>query len=156
MSPQAAHAFKRFPSSGEDVFRSEVFAGLSAHPRSLSPRWFYDQRGSELFEEITALPEYYVTRAEYNILLHHATEVARITGSGRALIERITARFNLNLIHRINRELRGAMPVDAFRHVALWNDCEFWDQPQLVCFVIARRYRTLDPGVIAGKYRCGE
>jgi len=246
MSPNAAHALRHFPSSSEDLFRTEVFAGLSARPRALSPRWFYDRRGSELFEAITALPEYYLTRAEHNILSHHATEIARITGTGRALIELgsgssvktslllnalapsayvpidisgdflhqsaaalakrfpalsihpviadfmhpfilpvavrnlsrvgyfagstignmtvpvaveflrgiartlgedallligidrikdaerliaayddaqgVTARFNLNLIHRINRELQGTIPVEAFRHVALWND----------------------------------
>jgi len=248
MPAHAAHALKRLPSSAEDLFRTEVFAGLSARPRALSPRWFYDRRGSELFEAITALPEYYLTRAEYDILLRHAPEIARITGSGRALIELgsgssvktplllnalaprayvpidisgdflhqsaaalakrfpalsihpliadfmnpftlpgpvrslprvgyfagstignmtvpvaveflratartlgedaflligidrikdakrliaayddtqgVTAQFNLNLIHRINRDLRGTMPARAFRHVALWNDYE--------------------------------
>ncbi len=248
MSSQTALVFKSVAFSSENLFRSEVFAGLSARPRTLSPRWFYDRRGSELFEAITALPEYYVTRAEYNILLRHAAEIARITGVCRALIELgsgssvktplllnalspsayvpidisgeflhqsaaalgkrfpelsiypliadflepfalpapvrnlrrvgyfagstignmivpvaveflrttartlgedaflligidrikdkkrlvaayddaqgITARFNLNLIHRINRELQGTIPAGAFRHVALWNDYE--------------------------------
>jgi L-histidine N-alpha-methyltransferase len=248
MSPHTALALKHAAFSCEDPFLTEVFAGLNGRPRSLSPRWFYDRRGSELFEAITALPEYYVTRAEYNILLHHAPEIARMTGFGRALIELgsgssvktplllnalapsayvpidisgdflhqsagalakrfpalpihpliadfmepftlpaavrnlrrvgyfagstignmtvpvavdflratartlgqdallligidrikdtkrlvaayddaqgITARFNLNLIHRINRELQGTMPVEAFRHLALWNDDE--------------------------------
>jgi L-histidine Nalpha-methyltransferase len=248
MSPHAAHALKHIPSSSEDLFRTEVFAGLSARPRTLSPRWFYDHRGSELFEAITELPEYYPTRAEYNILREHAEAIARITGVGRALIELgsgssvktplllnalassayvpidisgdflhqsaaalakrfpelaihpviadfmepftlparvrnvpkvcyfagstignmtvpvaveflrgtartlgkdallligidrikdekrlvaayddsqgVTAQFNLNLIHRINRELQGTIPVEAFRHVALWNDYE--------------------------------
>jgi L-histidine Nalpha-methyltransferase len=248
MSAHAAHAFKFVASSTEDLFRTEVFAGLNARPRALSPRWFYDRRGSELFEAITALPEYYLTRAEYNILLQHAADIARIAGSGRALIELgsgssaktplllnalapsayvpidisgdflhqtaaalatrypalsihpviadfmdafmlpaavrnlprvgyfagstignmtvpvaveflratartlgedallligvdrikdakrviaayddaqgVTARFNLNLIDRINRELQGTIPVGAFRHMALWNDYE--------------------------------
>jgi L-histidine Nalpha-methyltransferase len=248
MPPQAAHALKYLPAASEDLFRSEVLAGLSARPRALSPRWFYDRRGSELFEAITALPEYYLTRAEYHILLQHAAEIARISGTGRALIELgsgssvktplllnalapsayvpidisgdflhqsagalakrfpalsihpviadfmapftlpaavrnlprvgyfagstignmsvavaveflrstartlgedallligidrikdpkrltaayddaqgVTARFNLNLIHRINRELQGTIPVGAFRHVAHWNDYE--------------------------------
>jgi L-histidine N-alpha-methyltransferase len=247
MSPQTAYALKSVPCD-DDPFRAEVVAGLNARPRALSPRWFYDHRGSELFEAITALPEYYVTRAEYNILVRHAADIARITGSGRALIELgsgssvktplllnalapsayvpidisgeflhqsaaalakrypalpvhpliadfmhpfnlpspvrnlprvcyfagstignmtvpvaveflratarsmgedaflligidrikdarrlvaayddsqgVTARFNLNLIHRINRELQGTIPVSAFRHVALWNDHE--------------------------------
>jgi L-histidine Nalpha-methyltransferase len=248
MPPPAAQAFKHVHSSMEDLFRAEVLAGLGALPRSLSPRWFYDRRGSELFEAITALPEYYPTRAEYEILIHHAPEIARISGDSRALIELgsgssvktplllnallpsayvpidisgeflhqsaaalakrfpalpiypvvadfmypftlpapvrnlskvgyfagstignmtvpvatdflraiahtlgkdsflligidrikdagrliaayddaqgITARFNLNLIHRINRELQGTIPVEAFRHVAIWNDFE--------------------------------
>jgi L-histidine N-alpha-methyltransferase len=47
---------------------ADVRAGLAASPRSLPPRWFYDQRGSELFEAITRLPEYYLTRAETAIL----------------------------------------------------------------------------------------
>jgi L-histidine Nalpha-methyltransferase len=248
MPPPAAQAFKHVHSSMEDLFRAEVLAGLGALPRTLSPRWFYDRRGSELFEAITALPEYYPTRAEYEILIHHAPEIARISGDSRALIELgsgssvktplllnallpsayvpidisgeflhqsaaalakrfpalpiypvvadfmypftlpapvrnlskvgyfagstignmtvpvatdflraiahtlgkdsflligidrikdagrliaayddaqgITARFNLNLIHRINRELQGTIPVEAFRHVATWNDFE--------------------------------
>jgi L-histidine N-alpha-methyltransferase len=248
MSPQTGYALKYISDSSEDLFRTEVLAGLSARPRALSPRWFYDRRGSELFEAITALPEYYLTRAEYNILLQHAHEIALISGTGRALIELgsgssvktplllnalapsayvpidisgdflhqsadalarrfpalsihpliadfmaaftlpaavrhlprlgyfagstignmtvpvaveflratartlgkdallligvdrvkdskrliaayddaqgVTARFNLNLIQRINRELQGTMPVASFRHLALWNDYE--------------------------------
>jgi L-histidine Nalpha-methyltransferase len=246
MFAQAAHVLKPVTSSCDDLFRTEVFAGLGARPRTLSPRWFYDRRGSELFEAITELPEYYLTRAEYNILYENAPEIARITGSGRALIELgsgssaktplllnalapsayvpidisgdflhqstaalakrfptlsiypviadfmepfympaparhlprigyfagstignmtvpvaveflrttahtlgdeallligidrvkdprrliaayddaqgVTALFNLNLLHRINRDLKGTIPVSAFRHIALWND----------------------------------
>jgi L-histidine N-alpha-methyltransferase len=54
---------------------ADVRAGLSRRPRSLSPRWFYDQRGSELFETITRLPEYYQTRTEASILASAADEV---------------------------------------------------------------------------------
>ena len=56
MSSHAVHTLERVRSSGEDVFLTEVIAGLSARPRTLSPRWFYDRRGSELFEAITQLP----------------------------------------------------------------------------------------------------
>jgi L-histidine Nalpha-methyltransferase len=232
----------------DDQFRSEVLVGLNGRPRTISPRWFYDHRGSELFEAITALPEYYLSRAEYNILLRNAAEIGGIVGAGRALIELgsgssvktplllnalapsayvpidisgdflhqsaaslakrfpslpihpviadfmgpfglpahvrdlprvgffagstignmtvpvaveflrttartlgddafllvgidrikepnrlvaayddaqgVTARFNLNLLHRINRELQGTIPVAAFRHIARWNDYE--------------------------------
>jgi L-histidine N-alpha-methyltransferase len=48
--------------------RRDALVGLSAHPRSLPPKYFYDERGSELFERITHLPEYYLTRAEWRIL----------------------------------------------------------------------------------------
>ena len=47
---------------------AEVAAGLSAPQKELSPKYFYDQRGSELFEEITRLPEYYPTRTERALL----------------------------------------------------------------------------------------
>jgi L-histidine N-alpha-methyltransferase len=53
--------------------------GLTATPKDIPPKWFYDERGSELFESITRLPEYYPTRAEHSILVAHATDVAEIT-----------------------------------------------------------------------------
>jgi dimethylhistidine N-methyltransferase len=56
--------------------RADVLAGLAAPPRTLSPKWFYDAHGSELFEQITALPEYYLTRAEHEILTGHAAQIA--------------------------------------------------------------------------------
>jgi L-histidine N-alpha-methyltransferase len=230
------------------AFRADVLAGLSARPRAIPARWFYDRRGSELFEAITHLPEYYLTRVERSILAAHATDVAVLAGPGSAVIEfgsgssaktplllsavapsayvpidisgqflresaaalakqfpelpihpvegdfmrplvlppaigdarrlgffpgstignmtapaavdllramadtlgqgsklligidrikpanvlipayddaqGVTAEFNLNLLHRINRELDGNLPTCAFRHVARWNDTE--------------------------------
>jgi dimethylhistidine N-methyltransferase len=227
-------------------FRADVLAGLERRPRAIPARWFYDRRGSELFEEITALPEYYPTRTETAILERACPEVVAIAGLGRAVVEfgsgssaktpillrcaapsayvpidisgeflressralsaafpdllvlpfeadfmrplslprtiadtpklgffpgstignmtplmavdllramraslgegaqlligmdrikdeetlvaayddaaGVTARFNLNLLERINRELDGTVPVDAFRHRAIWND----------------------------------
>jgi L-histidine Nalpha-methyltransferase len=61
------------------ALRSDVLAGLTAAPKSLPPKWFYDARGSELFEQITALPEYYPTRAEREILGTYAAEIAATT-----------------------------------------------------------------------------
>lgn len=248
MSPHALGTVERLRPAADELFRQEVIAGLSARPRTISPRWFYDRRGSELFEEITCLPEYYLTRAERSLLQEHAGEIARLAGRGRTVIElgsgssvktalllealgaaayvpidisadflreaatrlarrfpglpihpvaadfmrpfslpqglrdraplayfagstignmavkvavdflrniartlgassllligidRIkdpqrllaayddaqgtTAQFNLNLLHRINRELRAGIPVGDFRHVARWNDYE--------------------------------
>jgi dimethylhistidine N-methyltransferase len=230
----------------DPAFRADVLAGLAMRPRAIPARWFYDRRGSELFEAITQLPEYYPTRIETALLAEHSAEVAEIVGPGRAVVEfgsgsslktphllsavspaayvpidisgeflresanalaadfpklhiepveadftrpidtpasiaampklgffpgstignmvartavnllramvetlgegsmlligmdrvkssdvlipayddaqGITAQFNLNLLHRINRELGGDIPVDAFRHRAIWND----------------------------------
>ena len=232
----------------DPAFRAEVLAGLSTRPRAIPARWFYDRRGSELFEAITQLPEYYLTRAERSILSAHAGDVAVQVGTGCVVVEfgsgssaktplllsaaapsayvpidisgeflhesvahlarqfphvpihpvagdfmrplrlpssignaprlgffpgstignmtaaaavdllramadtlglgaklligidrikptdvllsayddaqGVTAQFNLNLLHRINRELRGNIPVSAFRHVVRWNDTE--------------------------------
>jgi L-histidine Nalpha-methyltransferase len=68
-------------------FRADVLAGLAARPRAIPARWFYDRRGSELFEAITQLPEYYLTRTERSILSAHAADVATLTGSGSVVVE---------------------------------------------------------------------
>lgn len=228
------------------AFRSDVLAGLAQPQKAVPARWFYDDAGSRLFEEITRLPEYYPTRAETEILRARGAEFAALIGPGRAVVEfgsgssvktplllsaiapaayvpldisgdflraaaadlaakfpgvpvypveadfmrkvalpkevaalpklgffpgstignmvartavdllrsmrltlgtgaqlligmdlikdtgiltaayddaaGVTARFNLNLLHRINRELAGDIPVDAFTHEARWND----------------------------------
>jgi dimethylhistidine N-methyltransferase len=232
----------------DPAFRADVLRGLAARPRAIPARWFYDKRGSELFEDITGLPEYYPTRIETALLRAHCAEVGRIAGAGRAVVEfgsgssvktphllsqvapsayvpidisgeflressaalaaqfpalpvypveadfmhpirlpdavadapklgffpgstignmvprtgadllramreslgegamlligmdrikdvdvlisayddaaGVTAAFNLNLLERINRELDGDIPVDAFRHRAIWNEME--------------------------------
>lgn len=59
--------------------RADVRAGLTSDPKWLSPKWFYDATGSELFERITRLPEYYQTRAEQQILQQHAMDIAELT-----------------------------------------------------------------------------
>ncbi len=238
----------RPPFAADPAFRRDVLEGLAARPRTIPPRWFYDRTGSALFEEITTLPEYYLTRTERSLLQSAATEIASLVGAGRAVVEfgsgsssktpillsalrpaayvpidisgdmlresasklatmfaglpicpiegdfthavrlppaaerrprigffpgstignllvpdavnllramastlgggsmlligvdrikdeslllpayddaaGVTAAFNRNILHRINRELRGSIPVEAFRHLALWNDQE--------------------------------
>ncbi|MFH8575159.1 L-histidine N(alpha)-methyltransferase [Streptomyces zaomyceticus] len=71
--------------AGADL-RTDVLHGLTRSPKELPPKWFYDARGSELFEEITRLPEYYPTRAEREILKERAPEIAAATGA-RTLVE---------------------------------------------------------------------
>ncbi|WP_293880582.1 L-histidine N(alpha)-methyltransferase, partial [Sphingomonas sp.] len=69
------------------AFRSDVLAGFAARPRAIPARWFYDRTGSELFEAVTGLPEYYPTRVETALLAKHGGDVARIAGPGRAVVE---------------------------------------------------------------------
>jgi L-histidine Nalpha-methyltransferase len=59
--------------------REEARLGLTSTPKELQPKWFYDERGSELFDAITRLPEYYLTRAERSILARRAGDIAAIT-----------------------------------------------------------------------------
>ena len=63
------------------ALRRDVFDGLQKTPKSLPPKWFYDSVGSDLFDQITRLPEYYPTRAEAEILRSRAAEVASATGA---------------------------------------------------------------------------
>ncbi len=233
-------------SGADPAFRNDVLAGLAAPAKAVPARWLYDRRGSELFDAITRLPEYYLTRADAELIERHAPDVAAIAGTGDAVVEfgsgsstktplllralspsayvpidisgaflrdavetlqelfptlpihtveadfmrpihlpdavadvtklgffpgstignlvpgtavdllramretlgvgaflligidrvkpvetllaayddadGVTAEFNLNLLHRINRELSGTIPIEAFRHRAVWND----------------------------------
>ncbi|MFM9584963.1 L-histidine N(alpha)-methyltransferase [Streptomyces caniscabiei] len=68
------------------ALRADVLEGLTRTPKTLPPKWFYDARGSELFEKITELPEYYPTRAEREILVGRAGEIAAASGA-RTLVE---------------------------------------------------------------------
>jgi L-histidine N-alpha-methyltransferase len=69
-----------------EALRADARAGLTATPKTLPPKWFYDARGSALFEDITRLPEYYPTRAEREIMVARAGDIARITHA-KTLIE---------------------------------------------------------------------
>ncbi len=65
--------------TGDDLraaLRSDAERGLQSTPKDIPPKWFYDTRGSELFDDITRLPEYYPTRAEAAILDAHAGDIA--------------------------------------------------------------------------------
>ncbi|QBI53243.1 L-histidine N(alpha)-methyltransferase [Streptomonospora litoralis] len=63
------------------TLRADAVEGLSSRPKALPPKWFYDERGSVLFEEITRLQEYYPTGAERAILQRRTPEIARIAGA---------------------------------------------------------------------------
>lgn len=71
----------------DPAFREDVLRGLRSRPRTIPARWLYDRRGSELFEEITRLPEYYPTRTEARILEHACADLLARIGPGRAVVE---------------------------------------------------------------------
>jgi L-histidine N-alpha-methyltransferase len=102
MTPDAPGGPDR--AGGDRELRADALAGLTTRPKSMPPKWFYDEHGSGLFERITRLPEYYLTRAETEILTDRASQIAADTrartlidlGSGssaksRILIEAMTA-----------------------------------------------------------------
>src|SRR5215467_5695646 len=99
----------------EASLRADALAGLTATPKSLPPKWFYDERGSALFDKITRLDEYYPTRAEREILAASAAEIAHTTraatlvelGSGTA----DKTRLLLDAL-RIRGTLAEYVPVD--------------------------------------------
>jgi L-histidine Nalpha-methyltransferase len=74
------------PGGGARMAR-EVRLGLTATPKELAPKYFYDERGSQLFERITELPEYYPTRAERSILSDRAAEIVTAAGEPGTLVE---------------------------------------------------------------------
>jgi dimethylhistidine N-methyltransferase len=69
------------------AFAQDVLEGLSLQPKRLSPKYFYDAVGSELFEQITRLPEYYPTRTELGILRDRGPDIAKLVPQGAALVE---------------------------------------------------------------------
>jgi len=134
------------PDDAARELRNDALAGLTAQPRWLSPKWFYDAAGSELFEHITKLPEYYQTRAEHEILSHHAGEIAERTGAA-TLVELGSGssektRLLLDALHRAGT-LRSFVPLDvsesALRSAA---EAVASDYPQLLVHGVVGDFTT--------------
>ena len=133
--------------SPDDLSRAlcaDVSRGLTASPKELPPKWFYDDRGSQLFDEITRLPEYYLTRCERDILVRRAPDIARLTaahtlvelGSGtsektRLLIRALTA----------HGTLRRFVPFDVSEGVLRW-----------AAEVINKEYPDLEVHAVVGDF----
>ena len=75
------------PRPSLDDITADVLAGLSATPRRLPSKYFYDRRGSELFEQITRQPEYYLTRVELALLADAGADIARAVGPRVHVVE---------------------------------------------------------------------
>lgn len=133
VSDERRFTLRRAPAPGDD-FAHDVRAGLTASAKRLSPRWFYDDLGSALFDAICFLPEYYVMRAEAEVLRAHGAEMTAAfgapvrlieLGSGaarktRILLDAVTARqadleyapvdIDAAMLERIGRELTAEYP----------------------------------------------
>lgn len=93
---------------GRRAFLSDVIAGLAADPKQIPPKYFYDERGSQLFEAITRTPEYYPTRTETGLLTEQAKAIARFVPTDAALVE-----FGAGSLTKA-RILLAAAPIKAF------------------------------------------
>ena len=88
MASSSGIALVNLDEDGVDrAFRKDVLDGLKQEPKAIPARWLYDDAGSQLFEDITQLPEYYPTRAETEILTARGDEFAELIGAGRAVVE---------------------------------------------------------------------
>lgn len=99
--------------SADDDFAAAVHRGFGAQPKAVPAKFFYDRRGSELFEQICELPEYYPTRTEIALLERHAGEIAAAIGGQAALIE-----FGAGALRKVRLlldalpDLRAYLPID--------------------------------------------
>src|SRR5262245_43903642 len=97
----------------ENALARDILNGLSADVKTLPSRWLYDERGSELFEEITRLDEYYLTRAETSILRERQRDIADFVESGAILVEYgAGAGVKTELVLAGLRDPRGYVPID--------------------------------------------
>src|SRR4030088_2086601 len=110
------HVERRLPEGFlADSLRADARAGLTATPKFLPPKWFYDANGSALFEKITDLPEYYPTRAEREILRTAAGQIARSSRAGTLVELGSGSSEKTRLLIDALREagpLRSYVPVD--------------------------------------------
>src|SRR5262249_39088234 len=120
MTPDHSPARRAAAPCPDAEFAASVLKGLSNPRKSLPCKYFYDARGSELFEQITQLPEYYLPRAEIAILKAHAGELASGVPEGAVLVEfgsGLSRKTEILLGHR--RDLRAYLPVDVSQDALL-------------------------------------
>ncbi|WP_238257080.1 L-histidine N(alpha)-methyltransferase, partial [Methylorubrum podarium] len=113
IDPRLTETSPAAPITEDGLFLADVWNGLGASPKALPAKYFYDAAGSGLFEQITALPEYYPTRTELGILDARGPEIAALLPKGAALVEfgsGSTAKLRRLLRHL--PELSAYLPVD--------------------------------------------
>lgn len=147
------------PGAATEIFAADVLAGLSANPKTLLPKYFYDSVGSQLFEQITLLPEYYPTRTELRILRENAAALAALMPKDAALIEfgagsAIKAKILLNAAPQISSyvpvDISAEFLADEARRLER-------DVPRISVHPVAADFTTAVelPAAIRGKPRVG-
>jgi dimethylhistidine N-methyltransferase len=153
LAPDLAEAGDR------EEFRDAVLAGLALKPRAIAPKFLYDARGSELFDAICELPEYYLTRTETGILTDCAAELARLAGPGCALVEFGSgSSVKTRLLLDAMPDLAAYVPIDISRqHLDLTAERLRRDYPRLRVEPVCADYMALDalPVDINGAPRLG-
>jgi dimethylhistidine N-methyltransferase len=122
----AQAARRAAPSATASAFATDVVEGLTAKPKSLAPKYFYDLAGSALFDRITELPEYYPTRSEIGILRDNAPAIASLFPQNCALIE-----FGGGSSRKARILLGAAATVEAYVPVDISGDFLQQDAAQL-------------------------
>jgi uncharacterized SAM-dependent methyltransferase len=128
MAPVTQTAFRYEPIETESPFAQDVIAGLTARPKRLPPKYFYDEAGARLFEEITELPEYYPTRCELAILREHSPEMARFFPSGSTLVE-----FGSGSSRKVHILLAAAPTIAAYVPVDISSQMLLQEAQELRC-----------------------
>jgi dimethylhistidine N-methyltransferase len=117
----------------ESDFPDALLAGLSAKPKRLACKYFYDAEGAKLFQKICTLPEYYLTRTELSLLRQHANEIGRLIGPGAEIVE-----FGAGSSHKIALLLAGLEQPRAYIPIDI--------SPDSLTTLVAR-VRTEHPGL---------
>jgi dimethylhistidine N-methyltransferase len=153
-----ALADAHLPDEQTSAFARDAVDDLSRHPKRLSPKYFYDATGSELFEAITRLPEYYPTRTEVGILRDKSHEIAAIIPDGAALVE-----FGAGATTKVRLLLENCafdayVPVDiSGDFIRAQADALRRDFPKLAVYPLAADFTTpfALPGAIAKMPKVG-
>ena len=149
----------RRPIESANPFAADVIAGLSAKPKHMPPKYFYDLAGSALFERITRLPEYYPTRSELGLLKEYAPAITSLFPPGCALVE-----FGAGASTKARILLCAATSIEAYVPIDisgdfLQQDAAYLrrDLPHLAIHPVVADFTTMlePPAEIAGKPRAG-
>ena len=117
IDPRLTASSPAAPMSENGLFLADVWDGLGASPKALPAKYFYDAAGSALFEQITALPEYYPTRTELGILDERGPDIAALLPDGAALVE-----FGSGSTAKLRRLLRHLPGLSAYLPVDVSGD----------------------------------